>query len=191
MSSTSRPIAIHTTRLTRTDQPTGFEKFAQDQWDEIRDKQVRGYEDRTGASAFRSFLAAVQHGAEVLLTKPTTEKTMVCALGSYRILDDKPAVIRKLEDNVVNLQHRKFPCAVNDFLVKHNIFIAQGGIRTTGTVHFTDGSFEVVDPTKGIALDGDTRKFSSIKPIRTCYYYLTRVSPEIAAEVEKIKATKK
>ena len=176
-----------TTRLTRTDQPTGFEKVAQDNWDKIREKQVRGYEDRTGASAFRSFCEAVQRGAEMLINKPADDKmTMCCALGSYNILDGgKGKVIDTFQDNVSKLHHRKFPSAVNDFLVKHNIFVAYGGIRTTGTVHYCDGTFDVVDPTKGVHLDGDVRKFKCIKMIHTPYFYLARVAPEVAAEIEK------
>ena len=185
-----------TTRLTRTDQPTGFEKVAQDNWDKIREKQVRGYEDRTGASAFRSFCAVVQRGAEMLLAKPAAgldaladTNTMVCALGSYNILDGgKGKVIDTFQDNVSKLHHRKFPSAVNDFLVKHNIFVAYGGIRTTGTVHYCDGTFDVVDPTKGVQLEGDVRKFKYIKMIHTPYFYLTKLSPEVAAEVEKTMA---
>ena len=183
-----------TTRLTRTDQPTGFEKVAQDNWDKIREKQVRGYEDRTGASAFRSFCEAVQRGANILVNEVAPAgpdaladtNTMVCALGSYNILDGgKGKVIDTFQDNVSKLHHRKFPSAVNDFLVKHNIFIAYGGIRTTGTVHYCDGTFDVVDPTKGVHLDGDVRKFKCIKMIHTPYFYLARVAPEVAAEIEK------
>lgn len=192
MSSTSHPIAIHTTRLT-SPEPTGFAKTAQDDWDKLREKQVRGYEDRTGASAFRHFCAVVQRGAEVLLTKPAdldpadNKLTICCALGSYNILDgSKGKVIDKFQDDFIKLQHRKFPSAVNDFLVKHNIFVVHGGIRTTGTVHYADGTFDVVDPTKGVALDGDVRKFSSIKMIQTPYLYLAKLSPEIAAEIEKM-----
>jgi len=183
------PIAIHTSRLT-SPEPTGFAKTAQDNWDKIREKQVRGFEDRTAASAFRSFCAVVQRGAEMLLTKPADDKmTMCCALGSYNILDGgKGKVIDKFQDDFIKLQHRKFPCAVNDFLVKNNIFIAHAGIRTTGTVHYCDGTFDVVDPTKGVVLDGDVRKFKCIKMIHTPYYYLTKLSPEIAAEVEKASA---
>lgn len=180
-----------TTRLTRTDQPTGFEKTAQDNWDKIREKQVRGFEDRTGASAFRSFCGAVQRGAEMLLNQPADGKmTMCCALGSYNILDGgKGAVIDKFQNDITKLHHRKFPSAVNDFLVKNNIFVAYGGIRTTGTVHYCDGTFDVVDPTKGVLLDGDVRKFKCIKPIHTPYFYLTKLSPAVAAEVEKTMAT--
>ena len=182
-----------TTRLTRTDQPTGFEKVAQDNWDKIREKQVRGYEDRTGASAFRSFCEAVQRGANILVNEVApagpdhkSDNTMVCALGSYNILDgSKGIVIDTFQDNVSKLHHRKFPSAVNDFLVKHNIFVAYGGIRTTGTVHYCDGTFDVVDPTKGVHLDGDVRKFKCIKMIHTPYFYLARVAPEVAAEIEK------
>jgi len=175
-----------TTRLTRTDQPTGFEKVAQDNWDKIRDKQIRGYEDRTGAAAFRSFCEAVKRGAEILVSQLPNDKnhytTMVCALGSYNILDgNKPSVIDKFQDNVSKLHNRKLPCALNDFLVKHNIFVAQGGIRTTGTVHYCDGTFDVVDPTKGVLVDGDIRKFKCIKMIHTPYFYLTRLSAEAVA----------
>lgn len=180
-----------TTRLTRTDQPTGFEKTAQDNWDKIREKQVRGFEDRTGASALRSFCAVVQRGAEMLLNQPADGKmTMCCALGSYNILDgSKGAVIDKFQDSVGKLHHRKLPCAVNDFLTKNNIFVAYGGIRTTGTVHYCDGTFDVVDPTKGVQLEGDVRKFKCIKLIHTPYFYLTKLSPEVAAEVEKTMET--
>lgn len=183
------PIATHTTRLT-SPEPTGFAKTAQDNWDKIREKQVRGYEDRTGASAFRSFCAVVQRGAEMLLSKPADDKmTMCCALGSYNILDGgKGKVIDTFQDNVSKLHHRKFPSAVNDFLVKNNIFVAYGGIRTTGTVHYCDGTFDVVDPTKGVHLDGDVRKFKYIKMIHTPYFYLTKLAPEVAAEVEKTMA---
>ena len=185
------PIAT-TTRLT-SPEPTGFEKIAQDNWDKIREKQVRGFEDRTGASAFRSFCEAVQRGANILVNEVApvgpdhkSNNTMVCALGSYNILDgNKPAVIDKFQDNVSKLHHRKFPSALNDFLVKHHIFITLGGIRTTGTVHYCDGTFDVVDPTKGVHLDGDVRKFKYIKMIHTPYFYLTKLAPEVAAEVEK------
>lgn len=183
-----------TTRLTRTDQPTGFEKIAQDNWDKIREKQVRGFEDRTGAAAFRSFCAAVQRGAEILVNDPSSVvgakgNTTVCALGSYNILDgSKGKVIDTFQDNVSKLHQRKLPCAVNDFLVKHNIFVLQGGIRTTGTVHYCDGTFDVVDPTKGVHLDGDVRKFKCIKMIHTPYFYLVRVAPEAVEEVEKTMA---
>ena len=123
-----------TTRLTRTDQPTGFEKVAQDNWDKIREKQVRGYEDRTGASAFRSFCEAVQRGAEMLINKPADDKmTMCCALGSYNILDGgKGKVIDTFQDNVSKLHHRKFPSAVNDFLVSQSDFV----FRTPVDCHF-------------------------------------------------------
>ena len=183
------PIAIHTTRLT-SPEPTGFEKTAQDNWDIIREKQVRSYEDRKGASAFRSFCEAVQRGAEMLINKTADDKmTMCCALGSYNILDgNKPSVIDKFQDNITKLHHRKLPCAVNDFLVKNNIFVAYGGIRTTGTVHYRDGTFDVVDPTKGVIVDVRVCEFKCIKLIHTPYFYLTKLSPEVAAEVEKTMA---
>ena len=182
----SNSVYSTTTRLT-SPEPTGFAKTAQDHWDNHRETQVRTYERRKCDDAFNGFCVGVRKGADKLMESPvsgSSNSTMTCVMGSYDIIDEKN--MEKFVKKMEKLQKRDKSFTTTPYLKERNIVIGAGGIRTTGTVHFTDGSFEVVDPTKGIQLGGsDGRTLKTIKKIYTPYVYLIRLPADVIAEVDK------
>jgi hypothetical protein len=54
-------------------------------------------------------------------------------------------------------------------LKSKGVVIVKHGIRETGTLRFTDGTMEVIDPTKGFQLGGDGKQLEAMKPVETLY----------------------
>lgn len=165
----------HTTRLT-SPEPTGFEKVLQDVWDSKRDEQVRTYMTLDTNKAFQNFCYAVMRGAD----ECEKGKTKI-VYGSYDRTDRcnadgeiNKATKRDWEESL-ELLGSNSTTLCNRLLNRKKAKVIKRGYRTTGVLLFTDGTMEVVDPTKGFRYGVDGRVIKEIKLIETAYVVLAKL----------------
>ena len=167
-----------TTRWTAPE-PEGFEKLIQDTWDTKRETQVKTAMKYDADTAFKNFCGAMKQGIDAVSANPV-EGGLMFVYGSYdrtdyykKNGDQNTATERELGNNMRRLGVDKM-LMINRYLKSKNVIIVKHGIRETGTLRFSDGSMEVIDPTKGFMLGGgdDDRKLETMKPVETCYAIL-------------------
>jgi len=164
-----------TTRWTAPE-PEGLEKIIQDTWDEKRETQVKTAMKYDADMAFKNFCGALKQGIDAVSANPV-EGGLMFVYGSYdrtdyykKNGDQNTASERELATGMRRLGVDKM-LMINRYLKSKNVIIVKHGIRTTGTLRFTDGSMEVIDPTKGFQLGGgdDDRQLEAMKPVETLY----------------------
>ena len=179
---TSLPAFETTTRLT-SPEPTGLEKVFQDQWDERRETQVRSAMSYTTDIALRNFLSnlkiaidTVAKGEVVSVGHPLA-MTTIC--GSYDRTDrynkngDEDKTLKQELETAMRRLGNDPTFLISRYAKKKNVSIIKRGIRTTSTLHYTDGTYDVMDPTKGILVGGE-KDLKDIKQIETLYAVLVR-----------------
>jgi len=174
----SRVAIERTTRLT-SPEPTGFKKILQDEWDRIRDTQVRTKIALTTDNALKNQIECCMRTIDRLAEGGSSEE-LVGVYGSYDLTDaykpngDENTQARKyLEETMARI--RDDPSMIlSRYAKKKRVHIVSKGIRTTGTIRFTDGSMEVCDPVKGIQIDG-SKTIESIKPVETLYVVFQKI----------------
>jgi len=176
------PPVQHTTRMT-SPEPTGWEKTFQDHWDEKRDTQVRTFMTYNTETAFANFCAAVKRGVDESIPLPKSSKdgiTLTTIYGSYDRTDrlksngdENTGNTKWLEHQMTRLSHDP-KMLLHRYIKQHGLEIVKTGIRITGTIHYTDGSFDVIDPTKGVVVDENSKTIKTIKPIETFYAVLLK-----------------
>lgn len=175
-----------TTRLTRTQEPTGLAKRFEEEWDKRRDTQVRTYMTKTTSDAHDNFSAAVLKGilalegeieAEVVGGDGEKQPHWSFVCGSY-YRTDKPETGNDPHDKFMKQLGSSTKSPLTKILTRRNMFVAHKGTYTTGTIHYDDGSMEVCDPLKGILVNepGSSRQAVDIKPIETFYVWLCKIA---------------
>jgi hypothetical protein len=175
-----------TTRLTRTEEPTGIYKFFEEEWDKRREVQVRGYKTLTTSEAHKSFTNGILNGILALEGEIEAERvgpddgkhphwSFVC--GSY-LRTDKPETGIDPHDKFMKQIGSSNKSPLTKILNRRNILVVAKGTYTTGTIHYDDGSFDVANPLKGIWVNDpkNARKMVDIKPIETFYVWLCKVA---------------
>ena len=178
MTSNNTTTFERTTRWTAPE-PEGLEKMFQDEWDAKRDTQVRTFMTYDTTTAFQNFCGAVKKGVDALVAAPTDKGTMVFVYGSYDRTDrlkkngDENKAAEKEWDGNMRRLGKDQKLLLNRYLKSKGVVILKHGTRSTGTIHFTDGTMEVIDPTKGFQLNGE-KTLKTIKPIETAYAVLMK-----------------
>ncbi len=174
----------HTSRWTAPE-PTGIDKYFQDAWDARRDSQVRTFMTMDSKTAFANFTAAVARGIDSAVAErakaraegaKSGEIIFVHICGSYDRTDipdqDSKDPINTFIRQIGSSSKSPFSKALN----RNNLYLAKKGCYTTGTIHYEDGSMDVVDPTKGFKMEvGGAKKFKTMKPIETLYCWIAAV----------------
>jgi hypothetical protein len=174
---------MNTTTRWTAPEPTGLDKMFQDKWDERRDTQVRTYMTLTSQNSFANFEGAVMRG----IAKSVEERekaraegaekggliwTHIC--GSYD-RTDKPERNDPI-DVFLKQMGSSSKSPLTKILNRNNLVIGKKGCYSTGTLHFDDGTMEVIDPTKGFQYDSSNgRKLVDMKPIETIYCWILAV----------------
>lgn len=161
-----------TTRWTAPE-PEGLEKIIQDTWDEKRETQVKTCMKYDADMAFKNFCGALKQGIDAVSANPV-EGGLMFVYGSYDRTDyykangdQNTATERELGNYMRRLGVDKM-LMINRYLKSKGVVIVKHGIRETGTLRFTDGTMEVIDPTKGFQLGGE-KKLEAMKPVETLY----------------------
>jgi hypothetical protein len=171
-----------TTRMTHTPDEGSFEKWIQDRWDEGRDKQVRTCVRCDTATAIRQYVGVFN---DKLALFDKTQLSFYC--GSYDLTDGEKTSSERDMDEFIRRIHSDEKLVFNKLLKRAGWSVLWKGVRKTGTIHFADGTMEVIDPTKGFLIDG-ARKFAGLRPIHTIYCVLVHKDFEKSAPKSKSNA---
>jgi len=171
---TALPAFQTTTRLT-SPEPTGAEKWLQDQWDSRREAQVRGHLSLPTDTAIRNFL----HHLKIAIDRAAADpKEVITLYGSYdrtdkykKNGDEDTGLTEEMETTLRRLGNDP-AFLLSRYAKKKNVKIISRGVRTTSILKYADGTFDVMDPTKGIMV-GD-KELTDIKQIETLYAVLSR-----------------
>jgi len=161
------PAVVKNTRHTHTPEEGSFEMMLQDDWDKRRDEQVRTCIRCDTATAIRQYVGSFNDKLALF------DKTkMTSYYGSYDLTDRETKFSERDMDDFISRIHYDDKLVFNKLLKRAGWSVVWKGVRETGTIHFTDGTIEVIDPTKGFTMMDETRKLADIRPIYTIYCVL-------------------
>lgn len=161
-----------TTRLT-SPEPTGLAKYFQDEWDARRETQVNSYIKVPVSRAIDGFYKCVVDTINTHKDDTYDALAMYGVYGSYDYTDFDISSGRANSDISVFMTRlgRSTKCPLTKILKKAKMYVVVSGIRTTGTIQYTDGTMDVVSPVTG-RMACPTKTIESIKPIDTLYCVL-------------------
>jgi len=154
-----------TTRLT-SDEPVGFDKLLQDEWDKRRIPQVSGAVKCPFNEAVAIFTKCVRDTAEKMSASGDTQPAVI--YGSFDLTEKNyDALTSKF------LKNLKDGNMLTQFIESKGLTMLKFGCRSTGTLRYADGSMDVCDPTKGVLFDG-SKQLTGMKSVETLYICLIK-----------------
>jgi len=164
--------------------PTGLDGKFQDEWNKIREKQVKSRIEGTSRESIVNYMLTLKKAIDDVgatpLNKPNKSVEFTIVYGSYD-RTDKGDDEKSEADEWFGTQVRRIGgngdprLLVNKHAYNENVIMVRHGWRETGVIKFEDGSMEVIDPSKGFAYNADTMgAIKSIQTIDTIYCVLMR-----------------
>ena len=149
----------------------------QNAWDERRESQVRTYTQLSASEAIQCFQRTI---LKVILKHK--DESHYDANGKFKIFGiygSYDYTHYKINGESMNNEIKTFISQlgrseenpITKILRNNKMWLICSGTRVTGTIHYEDGTFDVINPLTGLMINGKTVK--SIKPIETLYCYIT------------------